>query len=123
MLNLAAKTVLITVGARGVGRALATQFVEQGATVIINYFHSSEAARQIQAELRGRGGEVHLVRASVVKERYVDQMFKEIIDLVGGIDILVNNAASGALVPHRELKQRHWDRALDTNFKGSLWCA
>ncbi|MGO4617946.1 SDR family oxidoreductase [Nocardia sp. 2YAB30] len=50
-------------------------------------------------------------------------MFAEVGELVGGIDILVNNAASGTLAPNEELEQRHWDRAFDTNLKGSLWCA
>ncbi|MRH92064.1 SDR family oxidoreductase [Nocardia sp. SYP-A9097] len=122
-MSLQGKTVLITGGAKGVGRVTAHKFVEQGATVVINYFHSHDQARETAQELRALGGTVHLVRASVAKKDHVDRMFAEIGDLVGGIDILINNAAGGALLPHAELEQEHWDRAFDTNFKGSLWCA
>jgi len=117
------KVALITGGGKGLGRITARLFVEQGATVIVNYFHSPEAAQRTQLELAKLGGRVHLIRASVAKQAQVDRMFDEIGELVGGIDILVNNAASGALVPFEQLDERQWQRAFDTNVKGALWCS
>ncbi|GCE01956.1 SDR family oxidoreductase [Embleya hyalina] len=123
MFDLQGKIALVTGGGKGVGRVIARKFVEHGATVVINCFHSPDAARATQAELRAAGGEVHLVRASVARRPRVEEMFERIGELVGGIDILVNNAASGALLPHADLEEQHWQRAFDTNLKGSLWCS
>jgi NAD(P)-dependent dehydrogenase (short-subunit alcohol dehydrogenase family)/3-oxoacyl-(acyl-carrier-protein) synthase len=123
MSDLQGKIALITGGGKGVGRAVAHEFVHQGATVVINYFHSRDAARRTQAELTEMGGQVHLIRASVAKQEHVHRMFDEIERLVSGIDILVNNAASGALVPFEDLEEGHWRRAFATNLNGSLWCA
>ncbi len=123
MLDLKGKTALITGGGKGVGRAVARRFAEQGATVLINYLHSQDAALRTQADLRAAGADVHLVRASVAQKAQVDYLFDQTVELVGGIDILVNNAAGGALAPHQDLTDRDWQRAFDTNLKGSLRCA
>ncbi|TQS28844.1 SDR family oxidoreductase [Microbispora sp. KK1-11] len=123
MIDFSGKTVLVTGGARGVGRAIARRFVRLGATVVLNYFHSVEAARETERELTQMGGTVHLLRASVAKRDQVDRMFDALGELTDGLDVLVNNAASGALLPMAELTDRHWERAWQTNVKGSAWCA
>ena len=123
MFDLTGRNALVTGGGRGVGRAVARKLAEHGATVVINYFHSREQAHRTLDELRALGAEVHLVRASVARRDQVEQMFQQVRELVGGLDVLVNNAASGALVPREELEERHWSRAFATNLDGSRWCA
>lgn len=123
MFNLSGRTALVTGGGKGVGKAVARKLAEHGATVIVNYFHSRDAAQRTRDELRALGAEVHLVGASVARYEQVQRMFQQINEMVGGLDILVNNAASGALLPRAELEQRHWDKAFATNLDGSRWCA
>jgi 8-amino-7-oxononanoate synthase len=117
------KRVLITGGAKGVGKAIAERFGQSGAQVIINYFHSHDQAKETRKELEACGINVYLIRASVAKKHQVERMFREIEEKFGGIDILVNNAADGALVPLEDVTEEQLDRAVDTNLKGSLWCA
>ena len=90
MSDLAGRVVLVTGGVRGLGRAVCAAFAARGAHVIANYFHSRD-------EAHGLGWE--LIRASVANRAQVDAMFDEITERHGRLDILVNNAASGALLP------------------------
>ena len=122
MFNLSGRTALVTGGGRGVGKAVAGKLAEHGATVVINYFHSREQALRTRDELRELGAEVHLVRASVARREQVERMFQQVGELVGGLDVLVNNAASGALAPRAELAERDWSRAFSTNLDGTRWC-
>jgi NAD(P)-dependent dehydrogenase (short-subunit alcohol dehydrogenase family)/3-oxoacyl-(acyl-carrier-protein) synthase len=114
MSEFAGRVVLVTGGARGLGRAVCAAFAAGGAHVIANYFHSREEARGLDCDL---------IRASVASREQVDAMFDEIAERHGRLDVLVNNAASGALLPLSDVDDSHWQRAFDTNVRGSLWCA
>lgn len=117
------KRVLVTGGAKNVGKAICRRFAEEGAHVIVNFFHSLDASKETAAELRALGATVDVVRASVAQPAQVERMFDEIEAKYGKLDILVNNAASGALLPVDDIEAAHFDRALDTNLKGAFWCA
>ncbi|MEU6055954.1 SDR family oxidoreductase [Streptomyces xanthochromogenes] len=121
--DLAGRIALVTGGARGVGKAITTALALRGAHVLVNYFHSHDQAKATQAELRELGCEVSLLRASVARPEQVTKMFAEIERQHGRLDILVNNAADGALVPLVDLTDEHLERALATNVKGGLRCA
>ena len=123
MRDLEGKIALVTGGAKNVGKVIAQKLSARGAHVIINYFHSHEAAKQTKAELEAAGARVDIIRASVAQPQQVEQMFRQIEQLHGFLDILVNNAASGVLLPPEEVEEGHFARALDTNLKGSFWCA
>ncbi|MBB5957178.1 NAD(P)-dependent dehydrogenase (short-subunit alcohol dehydrogenase family)/3-oxoacyl-(acyl-carrier-protein) synthase [Saccharothrix tamanrassetensis] len=117
------RVVLVTGGARGVGRAITRAFARRGAHVVVNYFHAVGEAPKLFEELTAEGASVELIRASVADANQVEAMFDDVARRHGGVDVLVNNAASGALLPLARLHESHWQRALDTNLRGSLWCA
>ncbi|WP_086826230.1 SDR family oxidoreductase [Allokutzneria sp. NRRL B-24872] len=117
------RIVLVTGGVRGLGKAIALAFAARGDRVIANYFHAREQAVAFEAECAALGHPVELIRASVANQGQVEAMFDEIAARHGRLDVLVNNAASGALLPLSEVDDSHWQRAFDTNVRGSLWCA
>ncbi|MCI2416139.1 SDR family oxidoreductase [Saccharopolyspora sp. K220] len=117
--ELRGKLALVTGGARGVGKAIAAALAARGAHVIVNYFHSHEQAKQTRAELSG----IDLIRASVARPDQVAGMFAEIDQRYGRLDILVNNAANGALVADDEVTDAQLDKGWDTNVKGALRCS
>ncbi len=123
MRGLEGKTALVTGGARGVGASTVRKLAASGATVIINCFHSWDAGKELKAELSDAGATIDLIRASVAKPNAVDKMFDELEERHEQLDFLVNNAASGTFASLQELTEATIDKALDTNFKGSLWCA
>ena len=114
---------LVTGGSRNVGKVIAKRLAVGGATVIVNYFRSPADARTTCAEIEASGGRAFPIRASVAQPDQLDRMFAEIEAKFGRLDILVNNAAYGALVSGAEVTDELLDRALDTNLKGSLGCA
>lgn len=123
MRELTGKLALVTGGARGVGKAISAELAARGAHVLINYFHSHDAAKATKAELEATGARVDLLRASIARPEQTERLFEEIRERYGYLDILVNNAADGALVPVDEVTDELLDRALDTNLKGGLRCA
>jgi NAD(P)-dependent dehydrogenase (short-subunit alcohol dehydrogenase family)/3-oxoacyl-(acyl-carrier-protein) synthase len=117
------KLALVTGGARNIGKAIARELAARGAHVIVNFFHALDEAKRTRAELEEAGARVDLIRASVARPDQVTRMFAEIEQRFGHLDILVNNAASGALLPLDEVTDEHLDRGFDTNLKGALRCA
>ncbi len=117
------KLALVTGGARNVGKSIARELAARGAHVIVNFFHALDEAKRTRDELERAGARVHLIRGSVARPDQVTRMFTEIEQRFGYLDILVNNAASGALLPLDQVTDEHLDRGFDTNLKGALRCA
>ena len=100
MRDLVGKTALVTGGGKGVGKEIARSLASRGADVIINCFHSYAIAKATKAELEeATGARISLMRGSVAKVEQVRQLFEQVEAEHGGLDILVNNAASGRLGP------------------------
>lgn len=86
------KTVLITGGARGIGRAIAEKFADMGFGVAINYNKSKIEAKTLKKELLEKGAKVEIFWADVVDRDAVSKMVEDANRTFGGIDVLVNNA-------------------------------
>jgi len=106
------KSVLVTGGSRGIGRAIALRFAELGATrVAIGYLRSDRAAEETATELRGRGAEPILLRGNIGDPERVRSLLGE----AGPLDVIVANAATGVIRPVLELEEKHWDWTLNAN--------
>lgn len=86
------KTVLVTGGSKGIGRACVEAFAEQGANVVINYAHDEKAAQEVAAVAAKHGVKTLVVQADIAKQADVDAMFAKIKQEFRTIDVLVNNA-------------------------------
>ncbi|MBO8164641.1 MAG: enoyl-[acyl-carrier-protein] reductase FabL [Brevibacillus sp.] len=117
------KVALVTGGSRGIGRVIARDLAEQGYDLVINFLRNRTAAKEAAAELEAKGARVLLVKANVGDVNKIKEMFAEIDNTFGRLDILVNNAASGVLRPLMELEESHWDWTMDINSKALLFCA
>jgi enoyl-[acyl-carrier protein] reductase III len=110
------KSVLVTGGSRGIGKAIALRFAELGAAkVAVGYLRNDRAADETAAELRTLGAEPTLLRGSVASERIAQQ----VADL-GPLDVLVHNAATGVIRPALEVEEKHWDWTLGANSRALL---
>lgn len=115
---LAGKIVLVTGAAKRLGRAIALAAADAGADVAITYRDSEREARSLVAELGRRGGNALAVRCDITDEASVREMVKEVAAELGGIDILVNNAANYETARFDKLTLRQWDAIFASNTRG-----
>ena len=121
--RLQGKIALVTGASRGIGRAIAKLFAEEGAKVVINYSRSEKEAASLAEEIKQQGGEALLVKADVSQAQEVKEMIKKVADEFGRIDILVNNAGILIQSPFLESTEDMWDTMMAVNLKGSYLCA
>ncbi len=121
-MSLQDRVVLVTGGSRGIGRGICLAFAERGAQVVVNYGHDEEAARRVLGEVQGNGGRAHPWRADITSREDVDQMFREILDRFGRLDVLVNNAGVIRDTHLMLMSDQDWDAVIDTNLKGTFHC-
>ncbi|MBM7568390.1 SDR family NAD(P)-dependent oxidoreductase [Paenibacillus sacheonensis] len=123
MSDLNGKIALVTGSARGIGREIARRLAAQGASVCINYATSEASAESLVEELRAQGHAVFAHRADVADVSQVKGMVEKVVSEFGALDILVNNAAIDPVVEMSQMTEAIWDRVVDTNLKGTFFCA
>jgi 3-oxoacyl-[acyl-carrier protein] reductase len=117
------RTIVVTGGSKGIGRAICLRFAGPRARVYFNYGSDEQAAIGTETLAREAGGTAVGRRVDVTGEAGVKAFFDEIVEETGGIHVLVNNAGiarDGLLV---RMKSADWDAVLDTNLKGAFHTA
>jgi enoyl-[acyl-carrier protein] reductase III len=117
------KIVLVTGSGRGIGKTIALRFAAEGADVVLNYFRNREPAEQVAQEVQALGHRVHLVRADLGKPEDVETLVDTAVHEMGGLDILIHNAASGYNRPVMEQRVKGWDWTLNINARAALFLA
>jgi NAD(P)-dependent dehydrogenase (short-subunit alcohol dehydrogenase family) len=115
---LSGKTILVTGAAKRLGRATALAAAQNGADVAITYRESAREARAVMEELALLGVEGLAVRCDVTDEESVREMVKEVARELGGIDVLVNNAANYETAEFEKLTVAQWDAIFASNTRG-----
>jgi len=113
---------LVTGASRGIGRAIAVELARSGASVVVNYARSPEAAAEVVATITAAGGKAWSIQADVAVEEQVDAMVKTVLEREGRLDVLVNNAGitrDGLLM---RMKTADWHEVLDLNLTGVFLC-
>ena len=122
-MRLEGRVVLITGGARRIGRALALGLAQRGAAIAFSYRTAAPEARRAIREIESLGVRALAVRADLSRAADVQRLIRLVGARFGRLDALINCAANFDRVPFDELSERDWDRALDTNLKGPFLCA
>jgi NAD(P)-dependent dehydrogenase (short-subunit alcohol dehydrogenase family) len=116
--TLSGKTLLVTGGAKRLGRAIALTAARNGADVAITYRESEREARTLVRELAQEGVAALAVQCDVTDEKSVREMVKEVAGELGGIDVLVNNAANYETVEFEKITVAQWDAIFASNTRG-----
>jgi len=122
-LPFAGKVALVTGSGRGIGRAIALRLAQEGADLVINYMKNQSPADETAAQIRQMGRRALVVQANVAKPADVDRLFAAIEAEFNGLDILINNAASGFNRPVLQQKVMGWDWTQNVNVRGFLLAA
>jgi len=117
------KIALVTGSGRGIGRAIALHFAQQGASVIVNFFRNRAPAEETAREIEKLGRRVLLVKADVGDLDDLNRLFDEVEREFGGLDILVHNAASGYNRPAMQQKPKGWEWTMNINARALLFAA
>jgi len=120
-MQLANQVALVTGGARGIGREIALTFAQEGAEVAL-FDVNPEPLAQTATELEALGRRCLGVVVDVTDGKQVDEGVAKVLDKLGRIDILINNAGitkDGLLI---RMDDAQWDRVLNINLKGTFLC-
>lgn len=124
------RTVIVTGGAAGIGRATALAFAREGCRVAV-WDVTPDRAEALLAELESAGGQPVFQHVNVADSSAVDDAVAEVVERWGGVDVLVNNAGivrDGQLVKFKEgqlvgrMSDEQFDQVLDVNLKGVFYC-
>jgi NAD(P)-dependent dehydrogenase (short-subunit alcohol dehydrogenase family) len=113
------KVALITGGSRGLGRAIARMFANEGARIAFTYARDEDGSRATMEECP-RPEDVRAFRVSVLDAPATEAMVAGIEREWGAIDVLVNNAGVSQNMPLALMEEEDWDRVMDVNVKGTF---
>lgn len=119
------KVALVTGSATGVGRACAVRFARLGYAVAVNYSKSEAEANETAALVEACGVPALVHKATVGEDAQVRAMVARVRDTFGGLDVLVNNAATTHFIAHADLDaltDAVWDEIFQVNLKGAFYC-
>ncbi len=117
------KVVLVTGSGRGIGRAIALRFAQEGADLVVNFFRNRDPAEETAAHIRSIGRRALVVKANIGELDELDMLIESGVEEYGGIDILVSNAASGYNRPVMEQRPRGWEWTMNINARSLLFGA
>ena len=121
MIDLNGKVALVTGASRGIGRACAETLAACGATVVVNFLNSADAAKSVVSGIQSCGGRAIAVRADVSERDDVVAMMDVIEQKFGQLDIIVSNAAAGGFRPLTQATPASFDSILRMNTAPVLW--
>jgi NAD(P)-dependent dehydrogenase (short-subunit alcohol dehydrogenase family) len=113
------KTVIVTGGGRGIGRAIAMGFAQAGANVVVCSRTNAEIDA-VAEEIRNKGGKALAVATDLTVHEQLENLVDTTVKEFGRIDILVNNAARSFLRGLLDLREDGWDKCFNTNVK-AVW--
>ena len=130
MKGLKGKNVLVTGATSGIGQAIAVQFATEGANVALNYRNSPDKLEQTKdfisqtcSKTEGCTGQLLPVEGDVSEESDIIRMCSEVVEKLGSLDILINNAGIQTDSPSHLLETADFDKVIEVNLRGAYLCA
>ncbi len=114
------KTIIVTGGAKGIGKGICLAFAKEGANLVINYNGSEEAAKQTATECEQLGAKCVIIKADISKKDDCQQLVKAATDNFKTVDVLVNNAGITKDNLLMRMSEEEFDDVISINLKGSF---
>lgn len=123
MSQLTDKIAVVTGASRGIGRGIALELAKRGATVVVNYQRSADAANEVVDQITSSGGKASAFQADVSLEEDANNLIKYAIDTYSKIDILVNNAGTTRDNVIMMMGAEDFDTVIQTNLRSTWLCS
>jgi 3-oxoacyl-[acyl-carrier protein] reductase len=123
MAQLSDKIAVVTGASRGIGRGIALELANRGATVVVNYQNSADAANEVVEQIKSSGGQATAFQANVSQEEDANNLIKAATDTYGKIDILVNNAGMTRDNIIMMMGADDFDSVIQTNLRSTWLCS
>ncbi|HAU86665.1 MAG TPA: 3-oxoacyl-ACP reductase [Lachnospiraceae bacterium] len=121
MADLEGKKIIVTGGCKGIGKGIVLKLIEEGAEVAATYNSSEQVAKEFEDEIaKQNSGKLKMFHMNVRDEEEVRTVMKEMIEYLGGVDGLVNNAGVNKDKLFFMMSRDEWDTVLDTNLNGTF---
>jgi 3-oxoacyl-[acyl-carrier protein] reductase len=114
------KIVIVTGASRGIGKSIAEECVNQGATVIFTYLSSKEKAEALEAELSSNGGVAKCFKSDASKFEEAQALVDNVVSEYGTVDVLINNAGITRDTLLMRMSEEQWDEVINTNLKSAF---
>jgi NAD(P)-dependent dehydrogenase (short-subunit alcohol dehydrogenase family) len=115
------KVAIVTGAARGIGEAIILRFVEEGAKVTLCDI-DEQALKQAASKVKAINGLCFVAVGDISQKTFVESMVADTVKTLGGLDILINNAAITRDAILHKMTEAQWDQVIDVNLKGSFNC-
>jgi 3-oxoacyl-[acyl-carrier protein] reductase len=121
-LGLQGKVALVTGGSGGIGAEICMTMASEGARVVVGYFRNVKSAEDVVRAIEVEGGSGLAVKVDVRDIDSVRGSFQRVLDVFGGLDVLVNCAGVAVFNPLSNFPEADWSNVIDTNLKGIFLC-
>ena len=115
------KRVLVTGSGTGIGRGIALEFAREGAAVALHYSHSEKGAISAVTEIQQSGGKAAAFRADFTRLEETEQLARESVEFLDGLDVLVNNAGITMNQPFEKVKPEQFDTLYQVNVRSPFF--
>jgi glucose 1-dehydrogenase len=117
------KVVIVTGADSGIGRGIALQFAQQGATVVVNYAHAQDKAEEVKQTIEKGNGKALIIQADVSQYQQALGLIQQTVEHFNRLDVMVNNAGMEIHSPFLDVTEQMYDRVLSVDLKGAFFCA
>lgn len=114
------KTALITGSTSGIGLGIARAFADAGINIVMNGFGTPDEIEKLRMEIEGRGVRAHYSGADMTKPEQIETLVKDAAEVMGGVDIVVNNAGIQFVSPVQDFPPEKWDAILAINLSAGF---
>ncbi len=111
------KVAIITGASRGIGRAVAKTYAENGASIAFSYLSSEEKAKALEDELKELGGKAVGIKSNAAEYKAAQDLVDQTLEAYGQIDVVINNAGITRDDLLLRMPEEKWDEVIDTNLK------
>lgn len=118
-----ARKALVTGGSRGIGKAIALRFADEGMDVAICYRQKKKEGEEVARDIRAKGVKGIAIQADVGKRTEAENMVKRAARFLGGLDTLVNNAGTYNRTAFESITPQAWHRTIANNLDSVYYCS